>query len=92
MPSFHMKVLISRLRIKHFIAIFFTYTTIICPACNRFLLGYPSAQTKKGTTHQHQSLSVALPKLNSLVVLERRGGDDVLGGVARGAQHSVRVS
>lgn len=37
-------------------------------------------------------LSIALPKLDGLVVLERGGRDDVLGGVARRAQHRVRVA
>lgn len=37
-------------------------------------------------------LSITLPKLDSLVVLKGRGGDDIFGGVARGAQHCVCVA
>ena len=37
-------------------------------------------------------LGVGPPQLDGLVVLEAGGGDDVLGGVAGGAQHHVRVA
>ena len=36
--------------------------------------------------------AVAPPQFDGLVVFEGGGSDDVLGGVARGAQHDVRVA